>query len=477
MRVLEAKLAERVSHLANRTMRLLAGIALLIALTFGLYYPALHAQLVADDFSLVGQLSFPDAIAYFGKTFGFGRNEYRPVTALSYAVDRALWDSDAQGYHLTNLLLHAMAAVLLFLFLKRLTANFPLALLAGCLFVIGPINSSRIIWISARDGSICAVFSLGALWLFVFSRQQNTRTLHGIAVGLCACALLAYEGAVILPILLFAVELIFFTSGSLRLRLVSSVRATVSFWILLAGYLAFWWIMFSGSIGGYDLSLRPVAILENYARLLSTLFYGGKHVAFGLAYVALLVSSYRILRAQRLLTAIAIVVILIAFLPYCFMNGFAYRFGYFSALGISILLAVCIVGSIRGTGRWRHAIGICAGVLFCAYYAVQDRNILSDWTTAGEIAARIPQSLRELHPNLPERAVLVFTGIPRVQGKASVFPTGLDAAIQNEYPVKVLVQQYDLLPADLPERASGGAFIFAYRGGRDPLREIRPVPR
>jgi hypothetical protein len=436
--ILSPRATGRIPRLANKPAQLIVGLAVLIALTMGIYYPALHSKLVADDFCLVGQVTFPDALAYFGKTFGFGRNEYRPLTALSYAVDRALWENNPEGYHLTNLLLHAAAAGLLFLFLQALTSDFSLALIAAFLFVIHPINTPRAIWISARDGSICAMFLLGALWLYVLSRKQNRTNLHVVAVGSAVCALLAYEGAVILPALMLLLEFSFFAHGSWRARTASSFRRTTSFWIIAAAYLCFWKIIFPGGVAGYDLSLTPLAILHNYARLLAALFYGGKDWALALSYVLLLVFSYRMTTGLRRVAAFGILTILIAFIPYCFTNGFAYRFGYISALGISLLLAACILAGFRSTGGPRQITLACFGILLCVYYVLADRKILLDWTEASEIAAQIPQAVRRLHPNLPAGAVLVFNGIPRSHGKAYVFPTGLDAAMQHEYPVRIL---------------------------------------
>lgn len=462
-------------------MRPLAAIAVLTALTFGVYYPALQAQRVADDFMLVGQVSFPDGIAYFGKTFGFGRNEYRPLTALSYAVDRALWNSNAEGYHLTNLVLHAASAVLLFLFLQALLSDFPFALLAGCLFVIHPINvSQRIVWISARDGNICAVFLLAALWLFVLARKQNRRVLHAIAVGSGACALLSYEGAVILPALVFLVELMFFASGPLRTRVGPSFRRTAPFWVLMVVYLFSWAILFSGRAGGYDLSFRPFAILKNYAQLASVLFCTRKPWVFVLSCIVLLGLYYRMPRPSRKVAVFGVLVILIAFIPYCFTKVYADRFGYISALGMSILFDVSILSGLRNTKRLQQAIVTCAAVLLCTYYVVQDQKILAAWTTAGEIAARIPQTARALYPNPAVGTVFVFIGVPRgmpgMRGQVPIFQSGLDDAIQQEYPVKIFVQQYDVPPATLSEQANRGAVIFKYRGGKDPLLEMASPP-
>ncbi len=473
----------RLSNLTGSRKRFLdlaAGIIALIALTFAVYYPALRTGPVADDFSLVGKVSFAEGITYFGKSFGFGRNEYRPLTALSYAVDRALWQNNPEGYHLTNLSLHAAAAVLLFLFLQALTGDFLLALLAGSLFVIHPINSSRIVWISARDGNICAVFLLGALSLFVLSRRRNRIALHIVAVGLAACALMAYEGAVILPALIFLTEFVFLAKGTPLTRLGASFRRTAAFWALGVIYLCFWAAIFSEKVGGYDLSFGLSAILDNYARLLSNLFYGRnfygrKEWVFGLVYVVLLGLCYRKLLTYWRWAAFGILVVFLAFLPYCFTHGFAFRFGYISALGMSIFLATCLLAGFRSVPRWRwRPVFACIGILLGAFFIQTDHQNLSRWKEAGQIAARIPQAVRELCPNLSDGAVLVLVDVPRTYGDVPVFPTGLGDAIQREYSVSISVQQYDMPLADLPPDARHGTIVLLYRGGEHPLQRIGP---
>jgi len=472
----------RLSNFTGSRKRLLglaAGIVALITLTFVVYYPALRTEPVADDFSLVGRVSFAEGITYFGKSFGFGRNEYRPLTALSYATDRALWHNNPEGYHLTNLLLHAGAAALLFVFLRALTGDFPLALLAGSFFVIHPINSSRVVWISARDGNICAVFLLGALCLFVLSRRWDRIALHIVAVGLAACAFMAYEGAVILPALIFLTEFVFFAKGTPLARLGASFRRTVAFWALGVIYLCFWAAIFSEKVGGYDLSFRLPAMLDNYARLLSNLFYGRnfygrKEWVFGLVYVVLISLCYRKLLAYWRWAAFGILVALLAFLPYCFTRGFAFRFGYISALGMSIFLVTCLLAGIRSVPRWRSVVFVCIGILLGPFFIQTDRRNLSSWKGAGQIAARIPQAVRELCPNLSEGAVLVLVGVPRTYQDVPVFPTGLADAIQREYPVSISVQQYDAPLANLPQDARHGTVVLLYRGGEHPLQQIGP---
>ncbi|HXG32315.1 MAG TPA: hypothetical protein VNJ11_03040, partial [Bryobacteraceae bacterium] len=85
---------------AGRRERVLS-LGLLSLLVFALWLPALEAQRVSDDFQLVGRIGFSDVLRYFRESFGFGRNEYRPLTAASFALDRWIWGEQAAGYHLS----------------------------------------------------------------------------------------------------------------------------------------------------------------------------------------------------------------------------------------------------------------------------------------------------------------------------------------------------------------------------------------
>lgn len=472
MRSTQSVPAGRSARWLNSSAALATGTAALIALTFALYYPALHTQLVADDFSLVGQISFAHAAQSFSKTFGFGRSEYRPVKALSYAVDRWLWGDWVEGYHLTNLILHAITAVLAFLALRHLTGDFTLSFLAAGVFIIHPVNHERATWISARDAPLCAVFLLGALCLHLRWRRRHNRVLHWVSIALAGCALLAYEAAVILAPLFFGVEFLFFADRPFVHRASVSLRATGPFWVLTGGYICVWQVLFSGTVGAYDLSLTPTAILRNYGRLLYALFYGHRRLAFGVAYLLLLAFGYRALVSRRRISVFALMLIIVSFAPFCFINGFAHRFAYLSTLGFAILFAACLVTAVPEVRRAHRLALVCIAIVLCSFYVVEVRRILNEWTEAAKICARITRQVREMYPNLPEGAVLVFMGIPHMHGRAYVFPTGLDAAVQREYAVVIHVQNYDGPRATIRNTAPKGAHLLEYAQDTSTLREI-----
>src|SRR6185503_4125521 len=128
-----------------------AALGILLALaTLVVYFPAVDAQMVADDFLLVSRISFREAATYWHETFGLGRSEYRPLTALSFAIDNAVWNGDPRGYHFTNIMLHATVVVLLFVWVQCVSGRSIVGLVAALFFLVHPINHSRVNWIAAR---------------------------------------------------------------------------------------------------------------------------------------------------------------------------------------------------------------------------------------------------------------------------------------------------------------------------------------
>ena len=463
--------AESRERPRDRPVRVAALTLLLLALTLGVYYPALHAQLVADDFVLVGQIDFAEASRFFHDTFGFGRNEYRPITALSYAVDGWLWGDSPAGFHLTNLLLHALAAILFFINVRALTGDTPLGFVAAGVFAIHPINHSRVAWISARDATVCAVFLLSALWLFVLSRRNGRRALHAIAGALAGCALFAYEGAVILPVLFLGADFLFLAQGSRAARLRTALRGTSLFWVIAAGYLCLWQIMFSARTGGYDLTISLVGIAQNYGSLLYRLSYGHRRVAYGLAYVLVLALCHKTLLRRRRVTAFALLLILVSFVPYSVISGFADRFGYLSAFGFALLLATCFVGAWRDATRLRRNAVLAMAGLLCVFYIVEIRKSLRDWNAAGAIAARIVDDVQKQYTSLPPGSVIVLKNVPKMHGRALVFPTGLEAAIQRRYSTPVSVRRYEEHTGD---PSSPLTHTLEYLSGAEMVKEVGP---
>jgi protein O-mannosyl-transferase len=128
---------------------------------------------------------------------------YQPVRVLSYAIDHALFGYRPFFYHAQNLILHILAAWLLFLVFRRLHSA-EVALLAALLFAVHPANVEAVAWVASRKYGLVAVFAFLALHLHL--RSSQTRRTQ-VAVGLSSlAAMLASPFGVMLPMLMILVD-------------------------------------------------------------------------------------------------------------------------------------------------------------------------------------------------------------------------------------------------------------------------------
>lgn len=99
---------------------------------------------------------------------------WHPLTSISHMLDTQLFGLSPGWHHLHNVLLHSLAAVLLFLALKRMTGNLWLSALAVALFAIHPLRVESVAWVSERKDVLSGVFF--ALTLFCYARYAERRT-------------------------------------------------------------------------------------------------------------------------------------------------------------------------------------------------------------------------------------------------------------------------------------------------------------
>jgi protein O-mannosyl-transferase len=139
-------------------------------------------------------------------------NNWHPLTWLSLMLDVQLFGAGPVGPHFTNVLLHAINAVLLFLLFRRLTgALWPSAVVAA-LFAVHPLRVESVAWVAERKDVLSGFFfllTLGAYALYVEkSRIQDSRSKVFYAVCLLAfvCGLMSKPMLVTLPFVLLLLD-------------------------------------------------------------------------------------------------------------------------------------------------------------------------------------------------------------------------------------------------------------------------------
>ena len=130
---------------------------------------------------------------------------WHPLTWLSLMLDAQLFGAGATGYHATNLLLHLLNVLLVFVGLRGAqAARWPSAL-AAALFALHPLRVDSVAWVAERKDVLCAFFYL--LALVAWGRfARGLRFGWGSALAACALALLAKPMAVSLPLALWIVD-------------------------------------------------------------------------------------------------------------------------------------------------------------------------------------------------------------------------------------------------------------------------------
>lgn len=92
----------------------------------------------------------------------FHAANWHPLTWLSHIVDWEMFGSDAGGHHLMSVVIHAAAAVVLFLALRRLTGRHWQSALVAVLFAVHPLRAESVAWVAERKDVLS-----GLLWMMV----------------------------------------------------------------------------------------------------------------------------------------------------------------------------------------------------------------------------------------------------------------------------------------------------------------------
>lgn len=131
---------------------------------------------------------------------------YGPLTIFSFLIDHSIWGLNPCGYHATNVLLHLVNGVLVFLLLRQLTGNVFVAWLTAALFLAHPVQTESVVWISSRKGLLCSAFILWAA--IIRLRPEVTAKQDAWYVGLLIAALLSKALAIVFPPIVLLYDLL-----------------------------------------------------------------------------------------------------------------------------------------------------------------------------------------------------------------------------------------------------------------------------
>ena len=131
---------------------------------------------------------------------------WHPLTWLSHALDCQLYGLNAAGHHSTNILLHALNAVLLFLLLLRVTGAKGRSLLVAALFALHPLNVESVAWIAERKNVLSTLFFLLTLGAYGWYTRKPEVKRYLAVVAAFALGLAAKPMVITLPFVLLLLD-------------------------------------------------------------------------------------------------------------------------------------------------------------------------------------------------------------------------------------------------------------------------------
>jgi hypothetical protein len=160
----------RLSLSPNQTRRwLIPAICLgLVALTWIIFGRTIGFDFFNydDSFYVYQNPSISNGLTPAGLVRAFTHplvGNWHPLTSLSLMLDAQCFGLRAGGYHFVNVVLHAVAVVLLFLVLRAMTGAVWRSALVAAIFAIHPLRVESVVWISERKDVLSGFFFMLAL--------------------------------------------------------------------------------------------------------------------------------------------------------------------------------------------------------------------------------------------------------------------------------------------------------------------------
>lgn len=189
--------------------------ALIVLLTVVAYIPVLRAGFVFDDTTLITDnpmVKASDGLSRFW--FTTQAPDYYPLTWSLWWVEWRLWGDNPLGYHVVNILLHAVNTILVWMVLQRLKV--PGAWLAGVVFALHPVNTATVAWISEQKNTLSMLFYAMAVLLYLKYDEEGQPQWYRLSVGAFLLALLSKTVVVMLPVVVLGC--LWWRHGQLRRR-------------------------------------------------------------------------------------------------------------------------------------------------------------------------------------------------------------------------------------------------------------------
>jgi len=445
------------------------------------YLPSLRGDFLQEDFALSalvsdGRVDPWQVVRYFFPSHLEAMPFFRPIPVVTGAIDLVFWDTNPLGFHLTNLLIHLLGALLVGRVAGRLARRPSVGPLAAIVYGLYPGNVEPVAWVEHRMVGLGIAFMLLALHVHPVRRWRPVAWLAALAAFLCKESTLLLLPALVL----FHFER---TGPGPRVRrLVEALRVSIPYAGVAAVYLL-WRLAVYGRLdtghAGYDSVFRYFVeervFLDLPASLLRFLSPVNAHAVPSLARIAHAVLAVggllwlaahairssrpetRAIRFGAVMTALALLLIA----PILSVNEALLNSRQFGPPAAMMAIAVGAVLATVRRRRWLVALPF-------AFYVLPLPANIEPYVEAGRWSRAIRAGVEDRAPKYDPAVRVVVANVPHMHRGVVMFVDGMmmEAALGPPFaPTKVPVVP---LVRHLPIDPDG--FLYTLQG---PLAVLR----
>lgn len=199
-----------MNFLLNKNVRLIAVFSILTG-TILLYYPSLFFDFLNWDDEiyivnnpLIKSFSWDNIIAIFSTPQV--NATYSPITLISWSIDYQLAELNPFQYHFTNIVLHTINILLVFVFIRKLSNKFWVGFIVAGLFALHPYQIEVVCWVTGRKDLLMVFFTLLALIMYLNFITKRATKWYILTFLFFLLAVLSKNVIVILPVLLLGID-------------------------------------------------------------------------------------------------------------------------------------------------------------------------------------------------------------------------------------------------------------------------------
>ena len=192
-----------MNKISNKYCIFLVCLALVLT-TLTAFWQVRHHEFVTfdDDLYIYDNSYVKAGLTRQGLVWAFTKAHaynWHPLTWLSHMLDCELYGLDAGGHHFTNVLFHIANAVLLFLFLNRLTGRLWSSAFVAAAFALHPLHVESVAWASERKDVLSTLFWILTMWAYLrYAERPSVGRYLLVVLGL-GLGLMAKQMLVTLP--------------------------------------------------------------------------------------------------------------------------------------------------------------------------------------------------------------------------------------------------------------------------------------